>query len=95
MHAQSCLTLYDPMDRGVWRVTLVACQTPLSMGFPRQEYWSGLPFPTPGDLPNPGINPASSAPPTLASEFLTAAPPGKLRRFRHHSYLLLGTDMLQ
>ena len=35
-----------------WTVT---CQTPLSMGFPRQEYWSGWPFPSPGDLPNPGI----------------------------------------
>ena len=36
-------------------------QVPLSMGFPRQEYWSGLPFPSPGDLPDPGIEPASSA----------------------------------
>ena len=34
---------------------------PLSMGFPRQEYWSGLPFPSPGDLPNPGIEPGSPA----------------------------------
>ena len=40
----------------------VACQAPLSTGFPRQEYWSGLPFPTPGDLPDPGIEPASLAP---------------------------------
>ena len=39
----------------------VACQVPLSMGFPRQKYWSGLSFPTPGDLPDPGIEPASSA----------------------------------
>ena len=52
----------------------VACQAPLSMGFPRQEYWSGLPFPSPGDLPDPGIEPTS---PTLASEFLTTEPPGK------------------
>ena len=37
----------------------VACQAPLSMGFPRQEYWSGLPFPPPGDLPNPGTELAS------------------------------------
>ena len=35
----------------------VACQAPLSMGFSRQEYWSGLPFPSPGDLPDPGIEP--------------------------------------
>ena len=39
----------------------VARQTPLSMGFPRQEYWSGLPFPSPGDLPDPGIKPVSPA----------------------------------
>ena len=38
-----------------------ACQAPLSMGFPRQEYWSGLPFPSPGDLPDPGIKPGSPA----------------------------------
>ena len=39
----------------------VAYQAPLSMGFPRQEYWNGLPFPSPGDLPNPGIEPGSPA----------------------------------
>ena len=39
----------------------VACQAPLSLGFSRQEYWSGLPFPSPGDLPNPGIKPGSPA----------------------------------
>ena len=39
----------------------IACQAPLSMGLSRQEYWSGLPFPIPGDLPNPGIEPRSPA----------------------------------
>ena len=39
----------------------VAYQAPLSMGFSRQEYWSGLPFPSPGDIPNPGIEPGSPA----------------------------------
>ena len=39
----------------------IAYQVPLSMGFSRQEYWSGLPFPSPGDLPNPGIEPRSPA----------------------------------
>ena len=39
----------------------VACQAPLSMGFSRQQYWSGMPFPFPGDLPNPGIEPESPA----------------------------------
>ena len=51
--AKSCLNLGNP-----W---IVACQDPLSMGFSRQEYWSGLPFPAPGDLPEPGIEPASPA----------------------------------
>ena len=54
----------------------VAHQVPLSMGFSRQECWSGLPFPSPGDLPNPGIKPAS---PTLAGGFFTTEPPGKPR----------------
>ena len=47
----------------------VANQVPLSMGFSRQEYWSGLPFPSPGDLPDPGIKPTSLASPALAGEF--------------------------
>ena len=51
----------------------VVCQAPLSMGFPRQEYWSVLPFPSPGDLPNPGVKPGCLA---LAGGFFTADPPG-------------------
>ena len=54
-----------------------ACQAPLSTGFSRQEYWSGLLFPTLGDLPDPGIKPASLASPALAGGFLTIVPPGK------------------
>ena len=49
-------------------------QAPLSMGFPRQEYWSGLPFSTPGDLPDPGIKLTS---PALAGGFFTTEPSGK------------------
>ena len=52
----------------------VAYQAPLSMGFSRQEYWSGLPFPSPGDLPDPGIEPRS---PTLQADTLLSEPPGK------------------
>ena len=52
----------------------VAHQAPLSMGFSRQEYWSGLPFPSPGDLPDPGIEPRS---PALQADPLTSEPPGK------------------
>ena len=47
------------------------------MGFTQQEYWRGLPFPPPGDLPDPGIKLASLLFPALAGRFLTAAPPGK------------------
>ena len=53
----------------------VASQVPLSMGFPRQEYWSELPFPSQGDLPDPGIEPRSSA---LQADSLASEPPGKL-----------------
>ena len=50
----------------------VACQVPLSMGLPRQEYWSGLPFPSPRDLPNPGIKPTSLATSALAGRSFTS-----------------------
>ena len=51
-----------------------ARQAPLSMGFPEPEYWSGLPLPSPGDLPNPGIEPRSSV---LQTEALPFEPPGR------------------
>ena len=54
----------------------VACQAPLSMGFSRQESWSGLPFPSSGDLPWPRIKLPCPAPPSLAEGFFTTAPPG-------------------
>ena len=60
---QSCLTLRDPKD----------CSLPLSMGFLRQEYWSGLLFPSPGNRPDPGIRPES---PALAGGFFTTKPLG-------------------
>ena len=52
----------------------VAHQAPLSVGFPRQEYWNGLPFPSPGDFPDPGNEHMS---PVLAGGFFTTEPPGK------------------
>ena len=59
----------------------VALQAPLVMEFSRQEYWSGLPFPTPQDIPDPGIEPESLASPALTDGFFTTAPlgnPGKI-----------------
>ena len=61
--AQSCLTLCSPWTAAHW--------SPLSMRFSTQEYWSGLPCPPPGDLPNPGIKPASLTSPVLAAGFFT------------------------
>ena len=61
--AKSCLTFCNPMT--------VARQAPLSMEFSRQEYWDGLPFPSPGDLPDPEVGPTS---PALASRIFTAEP---------------------
>ena len=82
----SCLE--NPIDRGAWWATVhvvakfcptlatpltVACQAPLSMGFSRQEYWSGSPCLPPGDLPNPGIEPASLMSPALAGGFFVTS----------------------
>ena len=65
---KSCLTLANP-----WTVP---CQAPLSLGFPRQEYWSGLPFLSPVDLPDPGIIPEFTA---LQADSLPSEPPQKPR----------------
>ena len=64
--AQLCMTLCNPVD--------CSPQVSLSMGFSRQEYWSGLPFSSPGDLPNPEIEPGS---PALQADSLPSEPPGK------------------
>ena len=61
-----------------WTVTHKA---PRSMGFSRQKYWSGLPFPSPGDLPNPGIESTSFTSPTLAGGFFTTSVLGNLIKF--------------
>ena len=63
---KSCLTLCDPMH--------CSLPVPLFMAFLRQEYWSGLPFPSPGDLPNLGIKPGS---PALQADSLLTELPGK------------------
>ena len=62
------------------------------MEFSRQEYWSGLPYPTPEDLPHPGIEPASPESPALAGRFFTTAIPGK-PRFGGSVNLVLATPL--
>ena len=62
----------DSLEEGM--VTHSNILVPLSMGFPRQEYWSGLPCPPPGDLPDPGVEPRS---PALQADSLPSEPPGK------------------
>ena len=70
VHAQSfsCVQLFATL----WTI---AHQAPPSVGYSRQEHWSGWPFPSPGDLPDPGIKPGS---PALQSDYLLSEPPGKL-----------------
>ena len=77
---QLCPTLCTP-----WTV---ACQAHLSMEFSRQEYWSGLPFPTPEDLPKPRIEPTS---PALAGGFFTTVPSGKPPSVIHGTNLFCNT----
>ena len=62
----SCTGLFETS----WTVT---CQTPLSVEFPRHLHWSGWPFPSPGDLPDPGIKPVSPVSPALAGGFFTTS----------------------
>ena len=59
----------------------MACQAPLSMGFPRQDYWSGLPFPSPGDLLNPGREPTSPVSPAMQVDSLPA-----VNKSYHHDH---------
>ena len=63
-----CVPSHVKLFATLWTV---AHQAPLSIGFPRQEYWSGLPFPSPGNLPNPGIEPMSPASPAFTGRFFT------------------------
>ena len=68
-----CVLSHDRLFVTPWAVTP---QAPLSLGLPHQEYWSGLPFPSPGDLPNLGTEPVSPAAPALAGGSLPLSHPG-------------------
>ena len=69
-----CVLTHIQLFASPWTV---AHQTPLSMGFSRQEYWSRLPFSASGDVPDPGVKPTFLVSPALAGELFTTEPPGK------------------
>ena len=75
-NAVCVLNCFSPI-RLIATLWTVAHQTPLFIGLSQQEWWSGVPFPTPEDLPDPGIKPPSLASPALESRFYTTNPPGK------------------
>ena len=79
------ISLYPYTHTDVWSV--VGHRAPVSMGFPRQEYWSGLPFPSSWDLPHPGIESMS---PALAGRFFIPSPPVKPVRVQIHLQYILG-----
>ena len=80
----SCLVVSDPVTP--WTVPT---SPPLSMEFSRQEYWRGLPYSTPGNLPDPGIRPTSLASPALVGRFSTTAPPGQLELYNREEQISL------
>jgi len=82
------LSYFSPFKLCVTQWT-AACQAPLSMGLSRQEYWSGLPCPPPGDLCNPGIEPTSLRCPALAGRFFIIVPPRKPICILHDPVILL------
>ena len=77
-HITPCHACCSGMSRLFETPWTVIHQAPLSMEFSSQEYWSQLPFPTPGDRPKPGTEPMSPESPALAGRFFTTVPPGKL-----------------
>ena len=87
--AIAVLTICEKWNRlvvsdSLWAPCTVAYQAPPSMGFSRQEYWSGLPFPSPGDLPDPGIEHGS---PASQADALLSKPPGKSGWLYHHQQI--------
>ena len=83
-----CLLSHSAVSVSFVTPWTVALQSPLSMGLSWQEYWSGLPFPLTGDLPDPGIEPSSPVSPALASMFFTTEP---LVRPPHEPHLVTDT----
>ena len=87
MREGDCVCVHSVVSYSLQPPWTAVHKAPLSMGFPRQEYWSGLPFPSPGDLPDQGIEPES---PALAGEFFTTAQPRQRRQWHSTPVLLSG-----
>ena len=94
MHACMCVCTFSRIQLFLTPWT-VPCQAPLTIEFTRQEYWSGLPFPSPGDLPDPGIETASLMSLALTGEFFISRATGKPLhmhtcvqkiKFKHHTH---------
>ena len=85
-HAQS----FSHIQLAFATLWTVVCQAPLSMGFFRQEHWSGWPFPPPGNLPNPEIKPTSPVSPALQADSLLSEPLGKPIYLFHFSHSPIG-----
>ena len=93
LHVYACMRVCLIVSCLATRWT-IAHQAPMSVGFSRQDYWGGLPFPSPGDLPHPGIEPASPVPPALAGGFFTTGTPGKtFHTFTGHHLYFLYSDL--
>ena len=84
---EACLILCDPIDQ------TIVHQASLSMGFPRQKYWSGLPSPLPGDLPNTGIEPTSLMSPALAGGFFTTSATWEAQQYIWLDPIILGKNI--
>ena len=82
-----CVCAYSATSVSLWPPRTVACQAPLSVGFPRQEYWSGLSFPSPGDLIEPGS-------PALQADSLPSEPPGEQVTFFFYSLITFNLSYL-
>ena len=88
MHAQSLS--HVQLFVTLWTID---CQAVLSMAFSRQEYWSGLPFPPPGDLPNPGIQPTSPASPALQADSLPLSHYGSVGKHTKKQFVYLSQQI--
>ena len=86
-----CVRAHSAVPSSLWPHGLLAHRAPRSTGVPGQEHWSGLPFPAPGGLPNPGTEPMSLASPALGDGFSTDGPPGK--RLKHGTLLCFQCDI--